>query len=155
MQEDRFTELDGQLMNRPHQLGFLFALLDGVFLCRNDLQRRRAEYHALEPRAAPQIAAAVHRHAKKPRFFAAGRNRLAARIELDEHILTDVFGLLFIRQIKICHPQHVVCVLRIQLFKLSVTIRRFHAAFQPFHFLPSIYKTDEFVVFIRQKAKFR
>ena len=90
-----------------------------------------------------------HRHAKKPRFFAAGGNRLAARIELDEHILTDVFGLLFIRQIKIRHAQHVVRVLRIQLFELSLTIRRFHAAFQPFHFLPSDIKTNEPAVFIR------
>ena len=149
VQQDRFTELPRQLVNGAHQLGLFLALLERLFLRRNDIQRRRAEHHALEPCAAPQIAAAIYRHAKKPRFFAAGGNRLAARIELDEHILTDVFGLLFIRQIKIRHAQHVVRVLRIQLFELSLTIRRFHAAFQPFHFLPSDIKTNEPVVFIR------
>ena len=96
------------------------------------LKGMRAKHDALEPCAAPKVAAGVHRHAKQPCLFLARLNRIRARIELDEHVLTDVFRPLPVAQIEICHAQHVVGILVIQLFKRSDAIRP-----QLIHFLTS------------------
>ena len=121
MKQNHFFKRRIELGNGLHQVG-LFRALSNLIRRGNALERR-SEHHALDPRGAPQVAAAVERDFQKPRLLVPFLNFGRSGQKPHENILAYVLRLLLIAQVEVRHAQHVVRILGVQPLEQFVHIR--------------------------------